>query len=386
MTLNLAFLVRTAASAPHQRVAARVLFSSSSSTLRAALPLFIGASRLNGFSTTAATAPSSATSAFTINSNSAASPFSRPFSTAAVLFTSSASLPGRVVRPAAVWHFSSPSASSSASFSSSSPPRQHPVPDLPPNLVIHGLTRLMAEPEPVDESELLRADLSEKVLPIIRISTQSSTASQPQGEEEEQALSMVLDNRVFGVPVRRDIVHRVVVWQRANWRRGTGYTKTRADVRGGGHKPWNQKGGGRARHGSIRSPLWRGGGKAHGKKKRDFTFKLNRKVRQMGLRSALAAKWREGNLFLVDVSGVTSHLTRDLVRALSDAGFDEKDGSIMLVDGEAMNEHLALASRNLPWVAAYPQIGANVYAVVKNQRLLLTTEALQMLTERLTRA
>ncbi len=264
--------------------------------------------------------------------------------------------------------------------------------NLPANLVIEGLEDLVTEPEDeFDEAELLRADLSKKEVPVVflkapvyeddDIKAQATTAAPDDA-------TVVLDNRVFGVPIRRDLVHRVVVWQRARWRAGTAHTKTRAEVSGGGKRPWKQKGGGRARHGSIRSPLWRGGGKAHGKKRRDFSIKLNRKVRQAGMRVALASKFREGNLFVVDVRGVESQRTADFLSTLEDAGVFEEDGSVMLVDGDeqyADDSAVTVAARNLPWVSVYPQRGANVYAILKHHRLFVTREALDELTERLTR-
>eukprot|EP00750_Incisomonas_marina_P002479 INCI12357.1.p1 GENE.INCI12357.1~~INCI12357.1.p1 ORF type:complete len:337 (+),score=72.69 INCI12357.1:270-1280(+) len=273
--------------------------------------------------------------------------------------------------------------------------------DLPSNLVFDDFEELMEEPETFDDALLLRADNSEKIMPVIFLSSDGDTeeaAEDNDAEAEDPAASgdsssgrsqaqevAVLDNRVFGVPIRRDIVHRVVVWQRARWRKGTAHTRTRAEVSGGGKKPWAQKGSGRARHGSTRSPIWRGGGKAHGKKQRDFSFKLNRKVRQLGMRVALAAKWREGNLFIVDVDGVESHRTGDFLAALDDHEIYEEDGSVMLVDGDDLNDNVATAARNLPWFSVYPQRGANVYAILKHHRLFVTRTALEELTERLTR-
>jgi large subunit ribosomal protein L4 len=268
--------------------------------------------------------------------------------------------------------------------------------DLPANLVIEGLEDLAAEPETeFNETELLRADLSKKEVPVVFLKAPVYEDDEPapaSASSAEEKATVVLDNRVFGVPIRRDLVHRVVVWQRARWRAGTAHTKTRAEVSGGGKRPWKQKGGGRARHGSIRSPIWRGGGKAHGKKRRDFSIKLNRKVRQAGMRVALASKFREGNLFVVDVRGVESRRTGDLVATLEDAEVFEEDGSVMLVDGDEQYDAddddaypVAVAARNLPWVSVYPQRGANVYAILKHHRLFITREALDQLTERLTR-
>jgi large subunit ribosomal protein L4 len=256
------------------------------------------------------------------------------------------------------------------------------VDSIPSNLNYDDFENLVDEPVPIEEKLLLSPDDSEKVLSVIKL---SSDVYSQRPVKTEPIETVTLDNRVFGVPIRRDIVHNVVVWQRARWRRGTGYTKTRAETRGGGKRPWRQKGTGRARHGSIRSPLWRGGGKAHGKKKRDFSFKLNRKVRALGMRVALASKWREGNLFIVDTDSFTTHKTKDFVAALEDAGFYEEEGSVMLVDGDKPSENLKLATQNIPWMTMYPQIGANVYAIVKHHRLFLTRDALELLTERLTR-
>ena len=260
--------------------------------------------------------------------------------------------------------------------------------DVPSNFVVDDVEALHEAPaSDFDDALLLRADNSEKIMPVIALGTtdaDNEDDSSSAGDSVSQEVA-VLDNRVFGVPIRRDIVHRVVVWQRARWRAGTAHTKTRAEVSGGGKRPWQQKGSGRARHGSIRSPLWRGGGKAHGKKKRDFSFKLNKKVRQMGLRVALAAKWREGNLFVVDVDGVSSPRTKDFVNALEDKNVYEEDGSVMFIDGDDVHENVEYASENLPWFSAYPQRGANVYAILKHHRLFLTRSGLEQLTDRLTR-
>lgn len=111
---------------------------------------------------------------------------------------------------------------------------------------------------------------------------------------------MSLDPTVFGRPLRPDILQRVVNYQRRLWWQGTAKTKTRAEVRGGGRKPWKQKGTGRARHGSIRSPIWRGGGRAHGPVPHSHAIALPKRVRRLGLQTALSAKYQQGDLLLVD--------------------------------------------------------------------------------------
>lgn len=143
---------------------------------------------------------------------------------------------------------------------------------------------------------------------------------------------LALPGLIYDQPLRKDIVHRVVVWQRANWRQGTVKVKTRSEVRGGGRKPWQQKGTGRARAGSIRSPLWRGGGKAHGPRPKDWSQSLNSKVRRLGLRIALSSKLAAGQLTVVDALKIESAQprTKELTTFLEN--FQSDRMSFLLVD------------------------------------------------------
>ncbi|QDZ23651.1 ribosomal protein L4 [Chloropicon primus] len=144
--------------------------------------------------------------------------------------------------------------------------------------------------------------------------------------------SITLPGLVYDQPLRKDIVHRVVVWQRANWRQGTVKVKTRSEVRGGGRKPWPQKGTGRARAGSIRSPLFRGGGKAHGPRPKDWSQSLNSKIRRLGLRVAVSSKLAAGQLTVVDELKIESKApkTKELTEFID--RFEHDRTSFLLVD------------------------------------------------------
>lgn len=188
-----------------------------------------------------------------------------------------------------------------------------------------------------------------------------------------------LNNSVFGQNPRLDIVQRVVVWQLAKRRAGTAKTKTRAEVRGGGRKPWRQKGSGRARHGSIRSPLWRGGGVVHGPRPRSYDYTLPKKVRAMGLRSILSIKYTQGDLHIVDSLEVNSHRTKEFFKLLKARGWE----SVLLVEGGQLSTNLALSSRNVPGCDVIPTVGLNVYSILLRDTLVLSLGALRMLEERL---
>jgi len=208
---------------------------------------------------------------------------------------------------------------------------------------------------------------------------------------------------LFEERIDTDLLHRVVRYQLAKLRQGTASTKTRGEVRGGGRKPWRQKGTGRARHGSIRSPLWRGGGVVFGPKPRDFSIKLPKKMRRKGLRMALTAKLREGQLHLADRLEFPQPKTKEGLKLLERWGFDgSKSESRSKSESESENEGaqgklLILVSReentipvrktfsNLPWVECLPATGANVYDLLKYEHLLITQAALRELEERVCR-
>ena len=188
-----------------------------------------------------------------------------------------------------------------------------------------------------------------------------------------------LSDAVFGVEPRADILHRVVTWQLEK-RRGTARpTRERADVARSGKKLGNQKGGGTARHGDRRAPVFVGGGKAHGARLRDFNPGLNKKVRALGLRMALSSKARDGSLIVVDALDVADGKTRVLAGQLAALGFGRK---ALVIDGAALNISFAHASSNLVGVDLLPAIGANVYDILNHDTLVLTRAAVETLEAR----
>ena len=187
-----------------------------------------------------------------------------------------------------------------------------------------------------------------------------------------------LSDDVFGVEPRADILHRVITWQLEN-RRGTARpTRERSDVARTGKKFGKQKGGGTARHGDRRAPIFIGGGKAHGARKRDFDPSLNKKIRALGLRMALSAKAKDG-LVIVDTLDLKDAKTKALAGQLANAGFGRK---VLVIDGEAVNEAFARASSNLPGINVLPAMGANVYDILKHDTLVLTRAAVEKLEAR----
>eukprot|EP00803_Ostreobium_quekettii_P002910 evm.model.scf_401.6 EVM.evm.TU.scf_401.6 scf_401:30739-35649(+) len=202
--------------------------------------------------------------------------------------------------------------------------------------------------------------------------------------------TVALGKDVFNVPVRRDILQRVVRWQRAKKQQGTHKTKTRSEVSGGGRKPWPQKGTGNARQGSIRAPQWRGGGIAHGPVPRCHAHKLPKKVRRLGLKCALSAKTVEQRLLIVDSiamdDGKTKHLSERLDVLLDGA----PRRSVLLIDSGKQapdgGELVRRAGSNLPGVDVLPSEGLNVYSILRRDILVLTRGAVDLVTERLRRS
>ena len=199
--------------------------------------------------------------------------------------------------------------------------------------------------------------------------------------KNEELRSLELPEKVFGYPPKPHLVYEAVCHYRAEGRAGTHSTKNRVDVAGGGRKPWRQKKTGRARHGSTRSPLWRGGGTVHGPKHRDHGYRLPRKMRWNALRSVLSDKVREGKLMVVEALDLDSHRTRDLLGTLAALGLAET--KTLLVDGEA-NRSLELASRNLPRVRSARAMALNAYDVLDHEIVVLSVPALETLQEWLT--
>jgi large subunit ribosomal protein L4 len=187
-----------------------------------------------------------------------------------------------------------------------------------------------------------------------------------------------LSDDVFGIEPRADILHRVVTWQLEN-RRGTARpTRERSDVARTGKKFGRQKGGGTARHGDRAAPVFIGGGKAHGARKRDFGQSLNKKLRALGLKMALSAKAREG-LIIVDTLSLTDAKTKALRGSLDKAGWN---GKILVIAGDSVDEGFARSARNLPGINVMPAAGANVYDILKHDTLVLTKDAVEKLEAR----
>jgi large subunit ribosomal protein L4 len=187
-----------------------------------------------------------------------------------------------------------------------------------------------------------------------------------------------LDEAVFGVEPRADILHRVVTWQLEN-RRGTARpTRERADVARTGKKFGKQKGSGGARHGNRRAPIFIGGGKAHGARLRDFEPSLNKKVRALGLKMALSAKVKDG-LVIVDSLDLKDAKTKALKGQFDKNGWG---GKVLVIDGEAVSDSFRLAAGNLPGVNVMPAAGANVYDILKHDTLVLSKAAVEQLEAR----
>lgn len=187
-----------------------------------------------------------------------------------------------------------------------------------------------------------------------------------------------LSEAVFGAEVKPHLLHEVVVWQLAKRRAGTACTKIRKEVRGGGRKPWRQKGTGRARSGSRRSPLWRGGGTTFGPKPRDYNYSVPKKVKKAALRSALSSKLGEEKLTVLRGFDLESIKTKDFVAVLSNLAA----GDCLVVIPSA-DEMVEKSGRNVPRVKVLRAEGLNVYDILKHDRLLLLESAVAGIEEAL---
>ena len=196
--------------------------------------------------------------------------------------------------------------------------------------------------------------------------------------DAEEAGDLELNDAVFGLEPRADILHRVVTWQLEK-RRGTARaTRERSDVARTGKKFGRQKGGGTARHGDRRAPVFIGGGKAHGARVRDFNPSLNKKVRALGLKMALSSKVKAGTLTIIDSLDVAEGKTKALVASLAKLNLNK----VLFIDGDAVNISFAKASANIVGVDLLPAVGANVYDILKADSLVLTRAAVEKLEAR----
>ena len=197
--------------------------------------------------------------------------------------------------------------------------------------------------------------------------------------ENKKAGSIDLDEAVFGVTVRRDILARMVNWQRAKRRAGTHKTKVVSEIRGTTAKPFRQKGTGRARQGSLRSPQFRGGAVIFGPRVRDHAHDLPKKVRRLALRCALSSKQADGKLVVLDELTAAEPKTGALASRLDALGWS----NVLIIAGAEIDANFARAAANIPNVDVLPQQGANVYDILRRDTLVLTKDAVKHLEERL---
>jgi large subunit ribosomal protein L4 len=195
---------------------------------------------------------------------------------------------------------------------------------------------------------------------------------------KEKVGEVELQEEIFGVPVRGHVLHEVVTWQRACRRAGTASTKSRGEVRGGGKKPWRQKGTGRARVGSNRSPIWRGGGIIFGPKPRSYAYTLPKKVRRLALKMALSSKLQAGQLLVLDEYPHTTPKTKDFVQVLRNL----EVAKALIVAPEA-NQALELSARNVPHVQVMLPAGLNVYDILRHEHLVMLKTSLAQIEARL---
>ncbi len=197
--------------------------------------------------------------------------------------------------------------------------------------------------------------------------------------DNETVATVELDEEVFGVEVRADILARAVNWQLAKRRAGTHKVKSRNEVRGTSKKPFRQKGTGRARQGSLKGPHQRGGGVVFGPVPRDHSHDLPKKVRRLALKTALSAKQAAGELVVLDKAELPEGKTKVLASQAAKLGWR----SVLIIDGNEVNEGFARAARNIVGVDLLPSRGANVYDILRRETLVLTSAAVEQLVERL---
>ena len=186
-----------------------------------------------------------------------------------------------------------------------------------------------------------------------------------------------LNETIFGIEPNQHVLFEAIVMQRASLRQGTHKVKNRSEVAGGGRKPWRQKGTGRARQGSIRSPQWRGGGTVFGPQPRSYSYKLPKKVRRLALKSALATKVQEENILVLDNLAFEAPKTKEFVSFLKDLSVDTK----ALIVTDAVNDNVVLSARNIPGVTVLDAAGLNVLDLVGHNKLIMTKAAVEKVEE-----
>jgi len=193
---------------------------------------------------------------------------------------------------------------------------------------------------------------------------------------------VTLSDAVFGADLNESLIHAAVMNYRANARAGTSATKTRGNVSGSGRKLWKQKGTGRARIASIRSPLWKGGGNVHGPQPRDWSYQMPKKMRRGALRSALSERLREGNIIIVDGFELKTARTKDFLSVIDSLGLIEnsKRAKTLVVDS-LDNANLILSSRNVQKTKVTNSFGVNIYDIIYHEKLVISKAAVEELNE-----
>ena len=186
-----------------------------------------------------------------------------------------------------------------------------------------------------------------------------------------------LKDDIFGITVNKDALYQVAKMQLANKRQGTQSTLTRAEVRGGGRKPWKQKGTGRARHGSSRSPIWVKGGVTFAPKPRDYSYTIPKKIRRLALKSALSSKVQDNNIIVMDSLALSEAKTREMARVLKNLNVDDK--ALLVVHGK--DENVERAARNLPNVKLAFVNTLNVLDILNYNRFIITQDAARLVEE-----
>ncbi|WP_099222937.1 MULTISPECIES: 50S ribosomal protein L4 [Listeria] len=196
-------------------------------------------------------------------------------------------------------------------------------------------------------------------------------------QDGSKAGEITLNDAVFGIEPNENVVVDVILSQRASLRQGTHKVKNRSEVRGGGRKPWRQKGTGRARQGSIRSPQWRGGGIVFGPTPRSYAYKLPKKVRRLALKSVLSTKVNDENIIVLENLAFEAPKTKDFAAFLKNISVDTK--ALVVVAGES--ENVELSARNLPGITVIPAESISVLEVASHDKLVITKAAVEKVEE-----
>ncbi|MBM7650355.1 large subunit ribosomal protein L4 [Bacillus ectoiniformans] len=192
-----------------------------------------------------------------------------------------------------------------------------------------------------------------------------------------QVGELELNDSIFGIEPNESVVFEAVMMQRASMRQGTHKVKTRSEVRGGGRKPWRQKGTGRARQGSIRSPQWRGGGTVFGPTPRSYSYKLPKKVRRLAIKSALSSKVADQNILVLEALSLDAPKTKEFANVLKNLSVNSK----ALIVTDSVNENVALSARNIPGVTVVQANGISVLDLLGHEKLIMTKAAVEKVEE-----